>query len=73
MQKKFDVAAQSINANPHFRFEFKGLVVQEKFNKMVKGFNKEDSNDRKRSGAGRDMNIKDELLSGIIEAIDGMR
>lgn len=73
VQKKFEQTAQAINANPHFRFEVKSRGVQDKFNKMVKDFRKEESRDRQRSGTGGDMSAKDEMLSGIVEAVDSMR
>lgn len=73
VQKKLDVTLQVINANRHFRFEFKGRDVQEKFNMLVKDFRKENSSNRRRLRKDGEMNTKYELLSGILEAVQSMR
>lgn len=73
VQKKFEATAQAINANPNFRFKVKVRAVQEKLSKMLKDFCKEDSRDPKRSGKGNEMSAKEELLSGIVEAVDSTR
>lgn len=35
VQTKFQMAADTINSNPSFRFQVKGRAVQEKFNKLL--------------------------------------
>lgn len=73
VQKNFDLAAQSKNENPNLRVNVKDRIVQEKFNKFLATFRKENDRGRKRSGEAGKLSETDELMASMLEIFENVR